>query len=191
MINVYMTDHPSLKSKASQDVLKELEAGRYAERSAVETWDDLEKVAKFKIGDAFAETKKIKEYVREEINLIKSSADKLSLEEVREIETEEGVDNKITEMGTRFEFICASLTERIRKIIEGERQKANKGKNAKDAERNMDELEKSMRKIIKVHEKFKEDVGQLEKELRITLDEFRTELKIAQGEKIIGRVFYK
>ncbi len=191
MINVYMTDPPSLKSKASQDVLKELEAGRYAERSAVETWDDLEKVAKFKIGDAFAETKKIKEYVREEINLIKSSADKLSLEEVREIETEEGVDNKITEMGTRFEFICASLTERIRKIIEGERQKANKGKNAKDAERNMDELEKSMRKIIKVHEKFKEDVGQLEKELRITLDEFRTELKIAQGEKIIGRVFYK
>lgn len=185
MANVHLDDIPSSKNKIQSDVLKQLEAGMYAERSAVATWDDLEKVAKFKIGDAFQETKKIEEAAREEMHLIKASADKLSPEEVQKIETEKGIDNKIIEVGGRFEFICAELTARIRKIIEEEKQKVAKEKNAKDTEKNIDEIEKSMQKIIKIYGKFKEDVNRLEEELRLTLDEFRTELKIAQGEKIM------
>ncbi|MBU2028354.1 hypothetical protein KJ761_00465 [Patescibacteria group bacterium] len=181
MTNVHLDDSPSSKNKTPENVLKELKAGMFTERSTVETWDDLEKVAKFKIKSALEETNKIKKEAEDEIKQVKSLI-KLPPEQVREIEIEKGIDDKIIKTGKGFGTVCEYLIFRIQKIIEEEKQKVGK---EKYTERNMDELEKSMWEIGKVYKDFKQDVSQLEEELRRTLDDFRVELENAQKDQIV------
>lgn len=184
MKNIFMEAAPSSRNKIPEDVSKKLEKGRYEERGEVRTWEDLKNVAKFKISSAFEETSQIRKEAEKEVARAKETT-QLPLEQVREIEAEKGVDMKIIEVGERFGIICADLTWRIKKIIEEEKQKVNGKKDLKITEKNVDEIAKSLQKIMDVYGKFKDDVNQLKKELEYVLADFRAELEKAQKQKII------